>query len=179
MTKKEEKRLQRRKQALKTVVIPYVFGIAMLVLGIVGLIGAKSDYDQYHSAEDVRRVEATATYVEIKSIEDPDRPFPQTLWYTDVTYEVDGKSYNGMVRLEKEIRAGETVSVEVYPAKDGSWKIPEYTTEEAKGWSDILMCIALGVGLLVTCASTFYLVDELRKSAPKKGSNPSNPSADR
>lgn len=42
MSKKEERRLERRKKAVRTVIIPYIFGLAMVVLGIWGLAGNRS-----------------------------------------------------------------------------------------------------------------------------------------
>lgn len=97
---------------------------------------------------------------------------PQNVWDAQVSFEVDGKQYTGDITRYSEVKAGDTVSVEVYRAKDGSYKIPALTTETGKGLSNILMYAALGVGAVVILGSTFFLVDELKKNKKKKPAAP-------
>ena len=172
MSKKEEKRAERRKRAVKAMIAPYVFGLAMLILGIWGLVGNRSSLQEYQDSDDVRTVLATVTYAalrEEKTIVD-DRP--QNVWDAEVTFTVDGREYGGEITRYQETRKGDTVSIEVYRAKDGSYKIPAIRTETGKGLSNILMYAALGLGIVVIGGATFYLADEFKKNSSKKKTPP-------
>ena len=168
MTKKEEKRLEKRKRAVRFVIVPLLFGLAMLILGIVGLAGNNSDFEAYQNSTDVRTVDATVTYAAIRQ----DKPLPgerpQDVWDADLTYTVEGTEYKGRERFYKEVKAGDTVRIEVYRTEKGTYEIPTATTETGNKLSNLLMYLAIGVGALVTAGSVFYLVDELRKTRKKQ-----------
>ena len=168
MSKKEEKRLERRKKAVKAMIIPYVFGLAMVILGIWGLAGNSSDLKDYQNSDDVRTVPATVTYAALRDEQTILDNKPVMVWDAQVSFTVDGKEYSGDIFRYTELKAGDEVSIEVYHSKDGTYKIPTVKTETGKGLSNILMYVALGVGAVVIAGATFYLVDERKKNGKKK-----------
>ena len=168
MTKKEEKRLEKRKTAIRFVIAPFVFGLAMLILGIVGLAGNNSDFEAYKNSTDIRTVDATVTYAAIHQDKPLSGERPQDYWEAELRYTVEGTEYKGKDRFYKEVKAGDTVSIEVYRTEKGTYEIPTATTETGNKLSNLLMYLAIGVGALITAGSVFYLVDELRKTRKKQ-----------
>ena len=172
MTKKEEKRRERRKKALKFVLIPYVFSLVMIGLGIWGLVRTNVALRAYQNSDDVRNVEAKVTYVEVREEKDAVENTKKSVWDAKLAFTVEGKEYTGETRLYRAVKEGDPVTVEVYRTAKGTYEIPTVTSETGKGLSDILMYVALGVGILVFCGATVYLIDELKKTKPRgKGGN--------
>ena len=75
-------------------VIAPAAALIFLVLGIIGLVNHRSRYNDYKDSDDVRKVDAVITYVEVKSRKgDYDKKV--YYWKADVDYEVNGEEYSG------------------------------------------------------------------------------------
>lgn len=169
MSKKEEKKQQNRQKAVKNVIVPYIFGIAMLVLGIIGILGNNSALRDYQNSDDIRTVDAEVTYAEIKEAGKLSYESKQYLWDAKLRFTVDGKEYADKDRFYSEVKKGDTVRIEVYRTPDGDYRVPTVRKESTNKIRNILMYAALGLGIVVIAGSTFFLVDELRKNKKGKG----------
>lgn len=152
MSKKSERQKEKRKQTIRDACIVGVIALIFLVLGIIGLVNHKSSYNDYKDSDDVRKVDAVITYVEVKSRKgDYDKKV--YYWKADVEYEVNGEEFSGTTEFSTEVKKGDTRSIEVFRSKDGSYKIPEITNDTAyKIWSILYIgSIVLGVILGIIC----------------------------
>lgn len=171
MTKKEARRAERRKKAVKTALIPLVFGLVMLGLGIFGLLRNNRDLREYQNSADRREVEASVTYVEIKQDKPLPNELPEYYWDADLVFTVDGKEYKDEIRRYSELKQGDKLTVEVYQTGSGEYRIPTVKTETGNTLSNLLMYAAIAVGGVILLASLFYLFSELR-AAKSKGNPP-------
>ena len=70
--KEAEEKKKEKKFFVRSSIIFYLIAVVLVTSGIIGLNINGSIDDKYKNSEDIRDVEATATYVEIKSEDDPD-----------------------------------------------------------------------------------------------------------
>ena len=97
MSKKAEKKLKEaeekkkeKKFFVRSSIIFYLIAVVLVTSGIIGLNINSSIDDEYKNSEDIRDVEATATYVEIRSEDDPndhysDPPKKRNYWVAKLT----------------------------------------------------------------------------------------------
>ena len=167
MAGKAEKQKRRREEAVKTALIPLILGLALVVLGAVGLWQNKAEYRAYSRSTDVRTVKAMVERVEVRERKDIDDTL-ETVWDADVSFEVNGKTYTGTVTRERKTERGDTVKVEVYRTSSGEYKIPPITSKVGKGLSDILMYVSMGVGGFLAAGGIWYMADEFSAGKKKK-----------
>ena len=126
--KEAEEKKKEKKFFVRSSIIFYLIAVVLVTSGIIGLNINGSIDDEYKNSEDIRDVEATATYVEIKSEDDPDDyyndpPKQRDYWIAKLTYTVDGKEYKTKKRFDEKIEAGDTAPIEVYKKADGSYRM--------------------------------------------------------
>ena len=186
MADKPEKK---RKKIGKYDVIILLIGIGLMVAGIAGIVtslAAADDYD--NSTTDIRTVDAVIETIERseevigekskgnnKLMVDNINTFLETLHKMKVSYVVDGKTYQGRYnvttysdsperdRFYHQLKAGDTIPVEVYRSRNGEYKI----ADEEGPVNFLLYCAAIPVGLVITAA---MICDMVRpKEEPTNG----------
>lgn len=80
-----------------------------------------------------------------------------------VTYTVDGTEYNGVDEFDTQVKVGETVRVEVYKAKNGTYKIPEITNKTASQLYNILYIAVAVFGFVLIVISIVVLIPKKEK----------------
>ena len=158
----EERKKEARRKLVRGAIIVIVFALSMLVLGVVGFISNRDKYAEYEASEDVRKVDAVVTSVETKSRKDE---YGTKYYYykAKVTYTVDGTEYNGVDEFDKQVKVGETVRVEVYKAKNGTFKIPEITNKTANQLYNILYIAVAVFGFVLVVISIVVLIPKKEK----------------
>jgi len=167
MSKKSERKKEQRKKTIRDACFVGAIALVFLVLGIVGFISNRRSFNEYGDSSDKRYVDAEITYAEIHSRKG-DYGYKENYWKADVKYEVDGTEYTGKTEFSKEVKQGDTRSIEVYRARNGKYKIPEVTSDTAyKLWS-ILYIAAAALGLILLIISVIVALpdnDQKKKKA--------------
>jgi hypothetical protein len=148
MSKKSERQKEKRKKDIRDACIVGVFALFFLILGIIGFVSSRSKYDEYSKSDDVRKVEATITYAEIHSRKD-DYGTKKDYWKADIEFTVDGEEFKDKCEFSSEVKKGDTRKVEVYRAKDGTYKVPEITSDTGMKLESILYIGAAVFGLIL------------------------------
>lgn len=176
MANKPEKK---RKKIGKYDILALLFGLGMLVAGIAGIVTSLAAADDYNNSTDIRTVDAVIETIERseevigekskgnnKLMVDNINTFLETLHKMKVSYVVDGKTYQGRYNVTTysdsqerdqfyhQLKAGDTISVEVYRSRNGEYKIadPESPVDF------LLYCAAIPVGLVITAAMIYGMV---------------------
>ena len=157
-------------------VLALLVGIALIAAGIIGIISSRTDSYEYKNSTDIRKVDAVIDMFSTRDDKDDNGIVTVTTYKFDVSYTVDGKTYKGKYEervyakeLTKKynfdkLRRGDTVSVEVYKAKNGNYKI----SPEENPVYFLLYCAAIPVGIVV-CAVVIY--EMFRKRSGKQKSD--------
>ena len=176
MANKPEKK---RKKIGKYDILALLFGLGMLVAGIAGIVTSLAADDDYDNSTDIRTVDAVIEKIERsekvigekskgnnKLMVDNIDTFLETLHKMKVSYVVDGEAYQGRYNVTTysdsqerdqfyhQLKAGDTISVEVYRSRNGEYKIadPESPVDF------LLYCAAIPVGLVITAAVIYGMV---------------------
>ena len=176
MANKPEKK---RKKIGKYDILALLFGLGMLVAGIAGIVTSLAAADDYNNSTDIRTVDAVIEKIERsekvigekskgnnKLMVDNIDTFLETLHKMKVSYVVDGETYQGRYNVTTysdsqerdqfyhQLKAGDTISVEVYRSRNGEYKIadPESPVDF------LLYCAAIPVGLVITAAMIYGMV---------------------
>ena len=158
----EERKKEQRKKLVAGGTITIIFAAIMLVLGVVGFIGNRSTFNDYKSTTDERTVDGLVTSVEVKSRKD-DYGTKYFYYKAKVFYTVDGTDYEDFNEYDSEVKVGDQVTVKVYKSKDGTFKVPEITNEDAYKLYNLLYIGVAVFGLLLIAASIFVLMPEREK----------------
>ena len=176
MANKPEKK---RKKIGKYDILALLFGLGMLVAGIAGIVTSLAAADDYDNSTDIRTVDAVIEKIERsekvigekskgnnKLMVDNIDTFLETLHKMKVSFVVDGETYQGWYnvttysdsqesdRFYHQLKAGDTISVEVYRSRNGEYKI----AEEEGPVNFLLYCAAIPVGLVITAAVIYDMV---------------------
>ena len=170
---------KKRKKIGKYDVIILLIGIGLMVAGIVGIVTSLAAADDYDNSTDIRTVDAVIETLERsekvigekakgnnKLIVDNINTFLETLHKMKLTYVVDGETYGGRYdvttysdsqerdQFYQQLKAGDTVPVEVYRSRNGEYKI----VDEEGPVNFLLYCAAIPVGLVITAAVIYDMV---------------------
>ena len=170
---------KKRKKIGKYDVIILLIGIGLMVAGIAGIVTSLAAADDYDNSTDIRTVDAVIEKIERsekvigekskgsnKLMVDNIDTFLETLHKMKVSYVVDGETYQGRYNVTTysdsqerdqfyhQLKAGDTISVEVYRSRNGEYKIadPESPVDF------LYYCIAIPIGLIVTAISIYGMV---------------------
>ena len=125
---RRERAKEKRKNTIKNAILVGCFGLFFLIMGILGIVISKSKYSDYKNSDDIRTVEAkvvSSDYHTVKRKNESRREY----WKVKLRYDVDGKEYSAVKDFDYELKKGDTVKLEVYHSKDGSYKPPVVTTD--------------------------------------------------
>ena len=125
-------------------------------------MSSRSKYDEYSKSDDVRKVEATITYAEIHSRKD-DYGTKKDYWKADIEFTVDGEKFKDKCEFSSEVKKGDTRKVEVYRAKDGTYKVPEITSDTGMKLESILYIGAAVFGLILGIISVVVALPDKSK----------------
>ena len=176
MANKPEKK---RKKIGKYDILALLFGLGMLVAGIAGIVTSLAAADDYNNSTDIRTVDAVIEKIERsekvigekskgnnKLMVDNIDTFLETLHKMKVSYVVDGEAYQGRYNVTTysdsqerdqfyhQLKAGDTISVEVYRSQNGEYKI----ADEEGPVNFLLYCAAIPVGLVITAAMIYDMI---------------------
>ena len=170
---------KKRKKIGKYDVIILLIGIGLMAAGIAGIVTSLAAADDYDNSTDIRTVDAVIETIERseevigekskgnnKLMVDNIDTFLETLHKMKVSYVVDGEAYQGRYNVTTysdsqerdqfyhQLKAGDTISVEVYRSRNGEYKIadPESPVDF------LLYCAAIPVGLVITAAMIYGMV---------------------
>ena len=170
---------KKRKKIGKYDVIILLIGIGLMVAGIAGIVTSLAAADDYDHSSDVRTVDAVIERIERseevigekskgnnKLMVDNINTFLETLHKMKVSFVVDGETYQGRYNVTThsdsqerdqfyhQLKAGDTISVEVYRSRNGEYKI----VDEEGPVNFLLYCAAIPVGLVITAAMIYDMV---------------------
>ena len=174
-----DKPKKKRKKIGKYDIIILLIGIGLMVAGIAGIVTSLAAADDYDNSTDIRTVDAVIETIERseevigekskgnnKLMVDNINTFLETLHKMKVSYVVDGKTYQGRYNVTTysdsqerdqfyhQLKAGDTISVEVYRSRNGEYKIAD--SESPVDF--LLYCAAIPVGLVITAAMIYGMV---------------------
>ena len=174
-----DKPKKKRKKIGKYDIIILLIGIGLMVAGIAGIVTSLAAADDYDNSTDIRTVDAVIETIERseevigekskgnnKLMVDNINTFLETLHKMKVSYVVDGKTYQGRYnvttysdsqerdRFYHQLKAGDTIPVEVYRSRNGEYKI----VDEEGPVNFLLYCAAIPVGLVITAAMIYDMV---------------------
>jgi hypothetical protein len=165
MSKKSERKRRARVRKLKGALVTSLFGLFFLILGLIGYFSNRAKFMEYRNSEDVRMVEATVDYVDIRSRKG-EYDKMEEYWKAKLKYTVDGKEYTGKFEYLDEVKKGDVKMVEVYRTKKGEYLIPEYTTDSVYNLYNIFYFASIGLGLFFLVIVIIVLLPD--KDAKKK-----------
>ena len=170
---------KKRKKIGKYDVIILLIGIGLMVAGIVGIVTSLAAADDYDNSTDIRTVDAMIETIERsekvigekakgnnKLMVDNINTFLETLHKMKVSFVVGGETYGGRYdvttysdsqerdQFYQQLKAGDTVPVEVYRSRNGEYKI----VDEEGPVNFLLYCAAIPVGLVITAAMIYDMV---------------------
>ena len=150
-------------------ILALLVGISLIAAGIIGIISSRTESREYKNSTDIRKVDMFSTYDD----KDDNGLVTMTTYKFEISYIVDGKPYKGKYEervyaseLTKKynydkLRRGDTISVEVYKAKNGNYKI----SPEGNPVYFLLYCAAIPVGIVVSAGMAYEM---LRKKSVKQ-----------
>jgi Protein of unknown function (DUF3592). len=160
--RRREKAREKRKNTIKNAILVGCFGLFFLVMGILGIVISKSKYNDYKNSDDIRTVEAKVLNSDIHS-EKRKNERRREYWKVKLSYEIDGKEYNAIKDYDYELKKGDTVKLEVYHSKDGSYKAAVTTSDAEFRIDNILFIASLGLGLFLIIVSIVAALPDKKK----------------
>ena len=153
-------------------VLALLVGIGLIAAGIIGIISSRTDSNEYKNSTDIRKVDAVIDMFSKHEDKDDNGIVTMTTYKFKISYIVDGESYKGKYEERvyardytkkynyDKLRRGDTISVEVYKTKNGTYKVsPEGNIAYFQ-----LYCAAIPVGIIVSAA---MVNDMFRKKSGK------------
>ena len=167
----QRKRKERRKDTLITI-LAFLVGIGLMAAGIIGVVTSLMQAEDYENTPDIRTVDAVIESIETKNEKNDNGSLRERHYKLKISYEVDGKTYNGrkdlyaygnMVDSEKreeydQLKRGSTIPVEVYQDRNGNYKLAELTTP----FEFLVYCAVIPFGLLITVLALFDIFKKIR-----------------
>ncbi len=163
---------ENKKNSIYSVLALFV-GIGLIAAGIIGIISSRTESKEYKNSTDIRKVDAVIDMFSTHDDKDDNGLVTMTTYKFDVSYIIDGINYKGKYEervyardLSKKynydkLRRGDTISVEVYKAKNGSYKI----SPEGNPVYFLLYCAAIPVGIVLSAGMAYEM---LRKKSNKQ-----------
>ena len=154
-------------------ILALLVGISLIAAGIIGIISSRTESREYKNSTDIRKVDAVIDMFSTYDDKDDNGLVTMTTYKFEISYIVDGKPYKGKYEervyaseLTKKynydkLRRGDTISVEVYKAKNGNYKI----SPEGNPVYFLLYCAAIPVGIVVSAGMAYEM---LRKKSVKQ-----------
>lgn len=167
----QRKRKERRKDTLITI-LAFLVGIGLMAAGIIGVVTSLMQAEDYENTPDIRTVDAVIESIETKNKKNDNGSLRERHYKLKISYEVDGKTYNGrkdlyaygnMVDSEKreeydQLKRGSIIPVEVYQDRNGNYKLAELTTP----FEFLVYCAVIPFGLLITVLALFDIFKKIR-----------------
>lgn len=164
MPSKKELRRQRKelkeKEEKRNTIIVLCVGLFFIILAIIGLIYSTNKYKEYTNSSRIFKAEGTITYVERKTrIINKGTTQEEKINYWDATLntKIDGQEYTFKKRFDYEVKKDDIRTFEVYQNSNGTYDIPESTTESSLFINQIIYYISLAVGVFLAGISIFLL----------------------
>lgn len=163
---------ENKKNSIYSVLALFV-GIGLIAAGIIGIISSRTESKEYKNSTDIRKVDAVIDMFSTHDDKDDNGLVTMTTYKFDISYIIDGINYKGKYEervyardLSKKynydkLRRGDTISVEVYKAKNGSYKI----SPEGNPVYFLLYCAAIPVGIVLSAGMAY---ETLRKKSDKQ-----------
>ena len=167
----QRKRKERRKDTLITI-LAFLVGIGLMAAGIIGVVTSLMQAEDYENTPDIRTVDAVIKSIETKNKKNDNGSLRERHYKLKISYEVDGKTYNGrkdlyaygnMVDSEKreeydQLKRGSIIPVEVYQDRNGNYKLADLTTP----FEFLVYCAVIPFGLLITVLALFDIFKKIR-----------------
>lgn len=174
-----------RKKIGKYDILALLFGLGMLVAGIVGVVTSLAAADEYNHSDDIRTVDAVIERIERSEEKHVDKEdwnnkrknYVETIHKMSLSFVVDGKAHEGKYdyrtfsydpekdEFYQQLKSGDTVSVEVYRSRNGEYKI----VHEEAPVNFLLCCAAIFVGLIITAAMVYGMICPEKEQTDSKG----------
>ena len=164
---RRQRRLVRRRNTIRDAAIALAFGLIIFGLGVFGYVSNTSALRDYENSSDIRRVLAEVTRVDVHEDKTQRRTggLPRYYYHAHLSFVVDDSGpYVGEGDFSYELRRGDEVEVEVYRRADGTYAIPDSTSEEEGFYANLPMYAGMCVGGVIGLASVVVLVDAVRKN---------------
>ena len=167
----QRKRKERRKDTLITI-LAFLVGIGLMAAGIIGIATSLMQAEDYENTPDIRTVDAVIKSIETKNKKNDNGSLRERHYKLKISYEVDGKTYNGrkdlyaygnMVDSKKreeydQLKRGSIIPVEVYQDRNGNYKLADLTTP----FEFLVYCAVIPFGLLITVLTLFDIFKKIR-----------------
>lgn len=167
----QRKRKERRKDTLITI-LAFLVGIGLMAAGIIGIATSLMQAEDYENTPDIRTVDAVIKSIETKNKKNDNGSLRERHYKLKISYEVDGKTYNGrkdlyaygnMVDSKKreeydQLKRGSIIPVEVYQDRNGNYKLADLTTP----FEFLVYCAVIPFGLLITVLALFDIFKKIR-----------------
>ena len=167
----QRKRKERRKDTLITI-LAFLVGIGLMAAGIIGVVTSLMQAEDYENTPDIRTVDAVIESIETKNKKNDNGSLRERHYKLKISYEVDGKTYNGrkdlyaygnMVDSKKreeydQLKRGSIIPVEVYQDRNGNYKLADLTTP----FEFLVYCAVIPFGLLITVLALFDIFKKIR-----------------
>lgn len=167
----QRKQKERRKDTLITI-LAFLVGIGLMAAGIIGVVTSLMQAEDYENTPDIRTVDAVIESIETKNKKNDNGSLRERHYKLKISYEVDGKTYNGrkdlyaygnMVDSEKreeydQLKRDSIIPVEVYQDRNGNYKLADLTTP----FEFLVYCAVIPLGLLITVLMLFDIFKKMR-----------------
>ena len=167
----QRKRKERRKDTLITI-LAFLVGIGLMAAGIIGIATSLMQAEDYENTPDIRTVDAVIKSIETKNKKNDNGSLRERHYKLKISYEVDGKTYNGrkdlyaygnMVDSKKreeydQLKRGSIIPVEVYQDRNENYKLADLTTP----FEFLVYCAVIPFGLLITVLALFDIFKKIR-----------------
>ena len=172
MEKKEE--IPAKKKINKYDILAILIGVGLLVAGVLGIVTSLTNSDDYNNSDDIRTVDAVIEKIERSEEKHEDKEdrndkyknYIKTNHKMKLSFAVDGKTYQGKYYYQtfsydrerdqfyKQLKRGDSISVEVYKSQDGTYKMSQNNNPV----NFFLYCAAVLVGLIITAAIIYGIL---------------------
>ena len=170
---------RKEKEDIKMTIFIMVAGIALMVLGVFGIVTSRIEKKEYAASTDIRKVSAVIVDFSTHDSKDDNGDVDYTTYKFKISYEIDGKTYKGKCEERvwprdiakgyayDKLRKGDTIKVEVYKTTKGNYKL----SPEGNPVDFLLYCAAIPVGLFFV---VIMICDIAKDNRKKKSENEMN-----
>ena len=150
---------RKEKEDIKMTIFIMVAGIALMVLGVFGIVTSRIEKKEYAASTDIH------------DSKDDNGDVDYTTYKFRISYEIDGKTYKGKCEERvwprdiartytyDKLRKGDTIKVEVYKTTKGNYKL----SPEGNPVDFLLYCAAIPFGLFLVVIMICDIVKDKRK----------------
>ena len=86
---------RKEKEDIKMTIFIMVAGIALMVLGVFGIVTSRIEKKEYAASTDIRKVSAVIVDFSTHDSKDDNGDVDYTTYKFKISYEIDGKTYKG------------------------------------------------------------------------------------